>query len=223
MPQFSAHFSRFSRSFCIGGNILEQVDSNLYLGLQIQMYQKTSNGVHTYRTSQRRPTQPEIYNIVQWNRFSRSFCILLWSFWLLISQYNKQSSAKSLTDDLTVSGRSFMWQRNTINMSLFLKIWTRKYVSMRNLTSAKLGHEIQCHKMLYHVNKEKDPHIWSTWREHIRTSRLKSISWTPNTNVSEDLKWSTHISNITKKANSTRNLQHSLLWIFSNFSMSFFW
>ena len=30
-------------------------------------YQKTSNGVHTYRTSQRRSTQPEIYNIVQRN------------------------------------------------------------------------------------------------------------------------------------------------------------
>ena len=51
----------------LGGHILDQVDSNLYLGLQIQMYQKTSNGVHTYRTSQRRPTQPEIYNIVQRN------------------------------------------------------------------------------------------------------------------------------------------------------------
>jgi hypothetical protein len=44
----------------------------------------------------------------------------------------------------------------------------------------KLGHEIQCHKMLYHVNKEKDSHILSTWRAHIRASRLKSISWTPN-------------------------------------------
>jgi hypothetical protein len=35
-------------------------------------YQKTSNGVHTYRTSQRRPTQPsvsldEIYNVVRRN------------------------------------------------------------------------------------------------------------------------------------------------------------
>jgi hypothetical protein len=28
----------------------------------------------------------------------------------------------------------------------------------------KLGHAIQCHKMLYHVNKEKDPQILSTWR-----------------------------------------------------------
>ena len=44
----------------------------------------------------------------------------------------------------------------------------------------QLGHEIQCHKMLYHVNKEKDPQILSTWRAHIRTSRFKSISWTPN-------------------------------------------
>jgi hypothetical protein len=34
--------------------------------------------------------------------------------------------------------------------------------------------------MLYHVNKEKDPQILSTWRANIRASRLKSISWTPN-------------------------------------------
>ena len=44
----------------------------------------------------------------------------------------------------------------------------------------KLGHEIQCHKMLYHVNKEKKTQILSTWRAHIRTSRLKSISLTQN-------------------------------------------
>ena len=35
-------------------------------------------------------------------------------------------------------------------------------------------------KCYYHVNKEKDPQILSTWRAHIRTSRFKSISWTPN-------------------------------------------
>ena len=45
----------------------------------------------------------------------------------------------------------------------------------------KLGHEIQCHKMLYYVNKEKDPKMLSTYQHgSIRTSRLKSISWTPN-------------------------------------------
>ena len=51
------------------------------------------------------------------SRFSRSFCSLLWSFWLLISRYNKQSSAKSLTDDLTASGRSLLWQRNSMGPS----------------------------------------------------------------------------------------------------------
>ena len=51
------------------------------------------------------------------SRFSRSFCSLLWSFWLLISRYNKQSSAKNLTDDLTASGRSFMWKRNSMGPS----------------------------------------------------------------------------------------------------------
>ena len=51
------------------------------------------------------------------SRFSRSFCSLLWSFWLLISRYNKQSSAKSLTDDLTASGRSLLWQRNSMGLS----------------------------------------------------------------------------------------------------------
>jgi hypothetical protein len=99
-------------------------------------------------------------------RITRSFCSLLWSFRLLISRYNKQSSAKSLTDDLTASDRSFMWQRNS---SRILSEMGRK-----------LGHEIQCHKVLYHVNKEKDPQMLSTWRAHINTSRLKSISWTPN-------------------------------------------
>jgi hypothetical protein len=39
------------------------------------------------------------------------------SFWLLISRYNKQSSTKSFTDDLTASGRSFMWQRNSMGPS----------------------------------------------------------------------------------------------------------
>ena len=51
------------------------------------------------------------------SRFSRSFCSLLWSFWLLISRYNKQSSAKNLTDDLTASGRLSMWQRNSMGPS----------------------------------------------------------------------------------------------------------
>ena len=54
------------------------------------------------------------------SRFSRSFCSLLWSFWLLISRYNRQSSAKSRTDDykLTASGRSFMGQIHSMGPSI---------------------------------------------------------------------------------------------------------
>ena len=42
----------------------------------------------------------------------RSFCSNTWSSFDFICQYNKQSSAKSLTWDRTTSGRSFMWQGN---------------------------------------------------------------------------------------------------------------
>ena len=60
----------------------------------------------------------------------------------------------------------------------------------------------------YIMSIKKKTHTFDQLGGHILEQVLKSISWTPNTNVSEDLKWSTHISNITKKANSTRNLQH---------------
>ena len=47
------------------------------------------------------------------SRFFRSFCRVVWSFSLLISLYKRQSSANSLTDDLTEFGRSFMWHKNS--------------------------------------------------------------------------------------------------------------
>ena len=45
---------------------------------------------------------------------SKSACSFLWSFAVLIVLYSKQSSANSLIEDVTLSGRSFMWQRNSI-------------------------------------------------------------------------------------------------------------
>ena len=41
----------------------------------------------------------------------------MWSLLLLISLYKRQSSANSLTDDLTAFGRSFMWHRKSIGPS----------------------------------------------------------------------------------------------------------
>ena len=48
---------------------------------------------------------------------SKSACSFWWSFAVLIVLYSKQSSANSLTEDVTLSGRSFMWQRNSIGPS----------------------------------------------------------------------------------------------------------
>ena len=48
---------------------------------------------------------------------SKSACSFWWSFAVLIVLYSKQSSANSLIEDVTLSGRSFMWQRNSIGPS----------------------------------------------------------------------------------------------------------
>ena len=48
---------------------------------------------------------------------SKSACSFWWSFAVLNVLYSKQSSASSLTEDVTLSCRSFMWQRNSIGPS----------------------------------------------------------------------------------------------------------
>ena len=48
---------------------------------------------------------------------SKSACSFWWSFAVLIVLYSKQSSANNLIEDVTLSGRSFMWQRNSIGSS----------------------------------------------------------------------------------------------------------
>ena len=48
---------------------------------------------------------------------SKSACSFWWSFAVLIVLYSKQSYANSLIEDVTLSGRSFMWQRNSIGPS----------------------------------------------------------------------------------------------------------
>jgi hypothetical protein len=73
-----------------------------------------------------------------------------------------------------------MWQRNSMGPSTVPCGTPESTVTCWDDSPSNVTHEIQCHKMLYHVNKEKDPQILSTWRAHIRTSRFKSISWTPN-------------------------------------------
>ena len=51
------------------------------------------------------------------SRLFRSFCRVVWSFSLLISLCKRQSSANSLTDDLTEFGRSIMCHKNSIGPS----------------------------------------------------------------------------------------------------------
>ena len=48
---------------------------------------------------------------------SKSACSFWWPFAVLIVLYSKQSSANNLIEDVTLSGRSFMWQRNSIGPS----------------------------------------------------------------------------------------------------------
>jgi hypothetical protein len=48
---------------------------------------------------------------------SKSVCSFWWSFAVLIVLYSKQLSAHSLIEDVTLSGRSFMRQRNSIGPS----------------------------------------------------------------------------------------------------------
>ena len=45
---------------------------------------------------------------------SKSVCSFCWSWLFLIVLYSRQSLENSLTDDVTLSGRSLMWHRNRI-------------------------------------------------------------------------------------------------------------
>ena len=54
---------------------------------------------------------------VQISRFSKSVSSAFWSFSFLMVLYNRQSSANKRTDEVTASGRSFIWHKNIIGQS----------------------------------------------------------------------------------------------------------
>ena len=51
------------------------------------------------------------------SRCLRSACSVRWSSSFLIILYSRQSSANKRTDELTQSGRSFIWHKNIIGLS----------------------------------------------------------------------------------------------------------
>ena len=66
----------------------------------------------------------------------------------------------------------------------------------------KLRYAFQCEEMLHFEHQEQKPENVHPGRTHITTSPKQPLGL----QISEDLKWTTHITNVAKKANSTLDL-----------------
>jgi len=95
--------------------------------------------------------------VAQCSRFSKSFCSFWWSSWFLMFLYSRQSSANHLTDEVTASGRSFMWHKNMIGPNILPPVgpWSPlmflPIALLRRLFSLCLPHEMGRHTVFSSV------------------------------------------------------------------------